>query len=207
MRQSVPKSRRITALKEPGSLEKDLQSLCRLALQKGAAGSVVIEVKELVFNTAIKRMVEMDDAYPSIHWPLSYFKDDLSETLKLYEKAVIFSVQKPAGAPAFVGGGKYDQSLVTPLFHLFDLAGIMESAAFYMGWQLSLSLAAGNCRGVFCRDQKRCIAMLKGRNCIHPYKSRPSVESAGIDAAMTAKKAGFPSETIDDYLYGILFVC
>ncbi len=207
MRQIIPKARRIMVETSPDTLENDLQELCSLAAEKGAAHAIAIKKDQVVFNDAIKKIVENHDSYPSIHWPVSYPSDDLENSLKSYNRGILFAKKKPKGMTDFPTGPVSDPEIRKTYFAVYDIAGLIESAAFYKGYHLSLSLAAGNCRSIFCPDEKRCMAMLKGRTCIHPYKSRPSMEAAGIDPAGCAKNAGIPMETINDYLYGILFVC
>jgi predicted metal-binding protein len=70
----------------------------------------------------------------------------------------------------------------------YEISAALESAGFYMGYHLSLGLAAGNCRSVFCADEKRCWPMIKGKVCVRPNMGRPSMEAAGIDAVAIAKK-------------------
>jgi len=189
-------------------LQADLESFCQQAGAAGAVDVAVIDATEVIFDEEIRKQVEIDNRYPSIHWPLNYPKDSIPEAVSVYQKGVLFRVGQDETLPRYVDGP------ITNVEHrglyqkVYEIVTLLESAAFYRGYHLALGLAAGNCRGVFCSDETRCKAMIKGQVCIHPYKSRPSLEAAGIDARTMAKKLGWQgvSETESMILAGLVFV-
>ncbi len=73
---------------------------------------------------------------------------------------------------------------------IFEIASAVESAAFYDGHYLSVGFAAGSCKSTFCYD-KPC-AVLGGEKCRLQLRSRPSMESVGIDCYRIATQLGWP---------------
>jgi predicted metal-binding protein len=180
--------RRITADVDADQLIPDLEKLKNKAMDMGASDAAVIETKDIIFNPDILRRIEADKTYPSIHWPLHYLKDDLQEAIQLYRHGIFFRVQTDAKFPDYGGGPIADENHRRNFLKIYEISTAIESAGFYMGYHLSLGLAAGNCRAVFCSDEKRCWPMIKGKICVYPNMGRPSLEAAGIDALAMAKK-------------------
>jgi len=89
--------------------------------------------------------------------------------------------------PDYGGGPISDETHRRFFIKTYQIVTDIESTAFYMGYHLTIGLAAGNCRAVFCSEEKRCWSMQKGRACIRPNIGRPSMEAAGIDAVAMAK--------------------
>ncbi len=186
--------RRISAEIDPVLLRRDLERLRDKALAAGAGDAAVIEKSDIRFDQKILERVELDNGFPSIHWPLKYEKDDLKGTLQLYDRGIFFRLKPPSDIPDYGGGPIPDMVHRELYLKTYEITSLIESAAFYMGYHLCLGLASGNCRSVFCADEKRCWAMLKGRVCIHPNIGRPSMEAAGIDARSMAKALGWRME-------------
>ncbi len=178
--------RRIPTRIDPQQLETDLEYLRNKGLSAGAADCAVITRDEIVFNPDILRQVEADNRLPSIHWPLDYPKDDLNETIDTYKWAVFFQLPPDNTIPAYGGGPIAELEHRQRYIRTYEIVTIIESSAFYMGYHLAIGLASGNCRSVFCPDEKRCRATLKGQTCIRPNIGRPSMEAAGIDARAMA---------------------
>ena len=171
---------------DPGQLEKDLAYLQGKALSKGACDCAVIKKTDIVSNPDILRRVESDNRLPSVHWPLDYPRDDLNEAIEAYEWAVFFQIAIDPSMPD-PGGGPIEPTAHRQKFiKTYEIVTVIESSAFYMGYHLAIGLASGNCRAVFCPEQKRCPATLKGRTCIRPNMGRPAMEAAGIDARAMA---------------------
>lgn len=182
---------RIAARDDPDRLADSLKQLCEKATREGALDTVVIRSDQVTFNSSLRQQVSADDGYPSIHWPLIYPKDDIVEAIRAYQYGLFFRIPSPPGMPAY-GGGPIDNIRHRESYiRLYNLVTMLESACFYSGYHLAMGLASGNCRSVFCSDEKRCWPMLKGKACIHPNKGRPSMEAAGIDAAAMAEEAGW----------------
>jgi predicted metal-binding protein len=180
--------RRITADVDSDQLIPDLEQLKSKAMDMGASDAAVIENKDIIFNPDILRRIEADQKYPSIHLPLNYPKDDLQEAIRLYQHGIFFRVDTDEKFPDYGGGPITDEKHRQIFLKIYEISTAIESAGFYMGYHLSLGLAAGNCRAVFCADEKRCWPMIKGKTCVYPNMGRPSIEALGIDAVAMAKK-------------------
>lgn len=182
---------RIAVKDDPVILAGNLKLLCEKAKQGGATDTIVINSDQVVFNTSIRERVNADDGYPSVHWPLIYPKDDIAEAIGAYQYGIFFRIPTPPGMPVYGGGPIDDIGHRNSYVRLYDLVTILESACFYSGYHLAMGLAAGNCRSVFCSNEKRCRPMLKGKACIYPNRGRPSMEAAGINAPAMAAHAGW----------------
>ena len=180
--------RRIAPQLDPVQLGQDLEQLRDQALASGAAEAAVIKREDIVFDQGIRLRIEKNDRYLSVHWPLQYPRDDLEEAILAYQWAIIFRVNTDDNFPNYAGGPIPDNIHRQVYVKLYEIVAEIESTGFYMGYHLSLGLAAGNCRSVFCADENRCWPMLKGRPCIRPNLGRPSMEAAGLDALAMARK-------------------
>jgi predicted metal-binding protein len=174
---------------DPEQLKRDLEVLRNKARNAGSADTAIISAADVVFNPEVKARVDADDGYPSIHWPLDYPKDNVEEAVRAFQSGVFFRVKViDPHMPNYGGGPISNPAHRQNYLQVYEIVTLLESASFYMAYHLALGFPTGNCRSIFCADEKRCRPMLKGRVCIHPYKGRPSMEAAGIDAAAMAKK-------------------
>jgi len=180
--------RRIPPQIDTNELNKDLEQLRDQALASGAAEAAVITKEDVVFNREIRHKIEKDDSYPSVHWPLHYPKDDLVEAILAYQWAIFFRMDISGNFPNYAGGPIPDNTHRQLYVKLYEIVAEIESSGFYRGYHLSLGLASGNCRSIFCTEEKRCWPMLKGKACVRPNMGRPSMEAAGIDAVAMAKQ-------------------
>jgi len=179
--------RQIVAEIDPDQLARDLEALKNKSIGIGAMEAVVVRKEDIIFNPGILERIGEDNSFASIHWPLSYPKDDIQEAIGAYEWGIFFKMETDEDFPDYGGGRISDENHLQAYKKVYEISTAIESTGFYMGYHLSLGLAVGNCRSVFCPDEKRCWPMIKGRACIRPNMGRPSVESAGIDAAAMAR--------------------
>lgn len=70
-----------------------------------------------------------------------------------------------------------------------DLCSKLQTIAFDDGYHLALSFGSGSCKDALCNGQI-CQVLDSGR-CRFPYRSRPSMESVGIDVYDLATRAGW----------------
>lgn len=192
---------------DPLQLEADLAYLREKGLSQGAAACAVIKKAAIVFNPDIIEQVARDKRLPSVHWPLEYPRDDLNEAIDAYEWAIFFQLPIDREFP-FYGGGPVAQPAHRDRYiKTYEIVTVIESSAFYMGYHLAIGLASGNCRAVFCPDEKRCSAAIKGRTCIRPNMGRPSMEAAGIDAPAMARALNWdiPADTFP-FLGGLVMI-
>jgi predicted metal-binding protein len=108
--------------------------------------------------------------------------------------------------PEFGGGPIQNATHRKSYLKVYEIVTMLESNSFYCGYHLAAGFAAGNCRAVFCQEEKRCLPMLKGKACIHPNKGRPSMEAAGMDANAMAKNLGWDPLENRSVIYGLLLV-
>ena len=192
-----PNVRKIPAFSDDQRLGEDLDALIRMMRDDGASQAAIVNVEDISFDPGIKTKAEQDNAFASIHWPLDYPKDDILEAVAAYRKGLFFQILPDAGLPAYGGGPISDENHRKLYFKVADIVSRTESAAFYLGYHLVIGLGTGNCRSIFCADEKRCAAMIRGKKCIHPYKGRPSLEAVGIDARALAGNLNFTLPTGD----------
>ncbi len=192
---------------DPGQLERDLHYLRDKALAAGAGDCTVVGGDVIAWNPDIPAQMAADHRLPSIHWPLDYPRDDLREAMDCYQWAVFFQLPMDNTVPDYGGGPITDPAHRRRYIQTYEIVTVIESAAFYMGYHLALGLASGNCRSVFCPDEKRCQAALKGHTCIRPNIGRPSMEAAGIDARAMAKAIDWelPAESAP-FLGGLVMI-
>ena len=178
--------RQIPAYIDKTRLASDIEKLKDQAIDDGARDSAIVNRQEIIFNPKLLKKVESDNRYPSVHWPLFYPKDELREAIDAFEWAVFFRMPIEETMPDYGGGPISDDAHRRLFSKTYQIVTDIESTAFYMGYHLTIGLAAGNCRAVFCSDEKRCWPMLKGRACVRPNMGRPSMAAAGIDAVAIA---------------------
>jgi len=198
--------RRILPAIDPKQFETDLNRLCEMAIESGAEAAVVIEASDVVFSSEILERVSSDDSCASVHWPLHYPKDDIIEAVKAYRQGIFFRVTGDKGMPAYGGGPIQNAAHRKKYFKVYEIVTVLESTSFYYGYHLAAGFAAGNCRAIFCMNEKRCLPMLKGKACIHPNKGRPSMEAAGMDAIAMAKNLDWNPVENSSVIFGLLMV-
>ena len=101
-----------------------------------------------------------------------------------YGWAVVFGLEIPPEVT--VRDKATIQARVEAYKKVFEIASAVESAAFYDGHYLSVGFAAGSCKSTFCWD-KPC-AVLNREKCRFQLRSRPSMESVGIDCYRIASE-------------------
>jgi predicted metal-binding protein len=180
--------RQIAAEIDLDQLTEDLEQLKNKAINMGADEAAVIHNQDIIFSPELLAHINADNSYASIHWPILYPKDNIEEAIRMYQWGVFFRIIVDTDFPDYGGGPIPDDQHRRTYLKIYEITTAIESAGFYMGYHLSLGLASGNCRAIFCHEEKRCWPMIKGKVCVHPNKGRPSMEAAGIDAAAMAEK-------------------
>lgn len=197
----------VSAETDPLVFENDVGRLADLARETGAAEIAVISPEDIVFNASLPESMRADDTFSSIHWPPEYPLDNLKDALFSFRKGIFLCIRAEPGMPDYGGGPIVDPFHRDRYRKLYEIVTAIESRAFYMGYYLAMGFAAGNCRSIFCADADRCIAMTRAKACNKPYKSRPSMAAAGMDAAQMSCNAGWPPDIIKDpLLAGIVMV-
>jgi predicted metal-binding protein len=200
--------RQIPAAVDTARLPADIEKLKNQALSDGASDSAIVNHTEIIFNPDLLKKVASDNNFPSVHWPLVYPKDEIREAIDAFEWAVFFRMPVDNAMPDYGGGPVSDEAHRRIFSKTYQIVTDLESTAFYMGYHLAIGLAAGNCRAVFCGDEKRCPPMYKGQACVRPNAGRPSMESAGIDAVAIAKHLNWkmPKDASYPVLAGLVLI-
>jgi predicted metal-binding protein len=193
-------------------LKKALDELCELALEEGAHECAVIECEDLVIKEISSDIPDVPVEDRSIFWPQVCFpKDSIQDAIWQYSWAVVFRLDVDGEESSEEGGGdgasparRY--SLQAADEQVFRIAGRVESASFYKGFYLAMGLAAGNCKDVFCKTEKKCQALTVGKSCRHPLKPRPSLEACGLDLRDIAERAGWKDLDEGTFLMGMVFI-
>ena len=193
-------------------LKKALEELCELALEEGAHECAVIDCEGLVLKDISDDIPDVPVEERSIFWPQVCFpKDSIQDAIRLYSWAVVFRLNIDGEGSS--GGGGGDGALSASRYYtkaadeqVFRIAGRVESASLYKGFYLAIGLAAGNCKDVFCKTEKKCQALTVGKPCRHPLKPRPSIEACGLDPGDIAGRAGWKDFDEGSFLMGMVFI-
>jgi len=185
--QEPKKVRQIPAQRDPNEVKTDLETLRKRAVEVGASDAAIISGSDIVFSKALRKRVAADKGYSSIHWPLDYPKDDVEAAIQAYENGIFFRVKVDAKMPDYGGGPVTDPTHRETIQRVYEIATVLESESFYMGYHLAIGFATGNCRAIFCAQEPSCWAAVKGRKCVQPYKGRPSMEAVGMNSVAMAR--------------------
>lgn len=184
------KVRKVPPRIDEKQLNTDLKFLRQEAKDNGAVNVAIIDKDAIIFNAKLAERCRKT-SFISYHWPVNYPNDSVKEAVLAFQRTIFFRVAHDKDMPEFQGDPIPDENYRKIYLQVYEIATLIESTAFYMGYHLALGFAAGNCRSIFCPDDRRCIAMLNGQACRQPYRGRPSMEAAGIDARAMARKLGW----------------
>jgi predicted metal-binding protein len=185
--------RKIKEKISPKTLEDDLEKYRQLAIELGATDARIINVDMIKIEERVRA---------KCIWPKCLFYgtnahcppngpgvEEVRKIVYGYRYGIFVKLSMP---PEDVVGQKaIENKLVFRHYkNMFEIISRTESAAFYDGYYLALGFASGCCKSVFCPDVS-CNAIIPGQRCRAPFKSRPSLESAGINAFALATKVGW----------------
>ena len=85
--------------------------------------------------------------------------------------------------------GKFDPDQIKRMRAVLEIPAQVESAAFYDGYYLALAYG-GACKIMYCGGVE-CQAIQPGQHCRFPYRSRPSMEAAGMDVFRMCAQVGW----------------
>jgi len=203
------KIERITAERTRSAVKADLASFLAEAKALGADDARIVTARDLArsLRAGTARTGHRDAASPqaretrSIHWPEPLYPHDrIDEAIRLYQWGVAFKVEVrtpvlPQGTGVLAAAGPDPSSVRQAHEAVFRIGASLESECFYRGYHLAMAFASADCRDIFCGDQPRCWALIKGRPCLHPYKARPSLEACGISPSVLAENLGWATGT------------
>ncbi len=214
--------------------ERELDSLCQIALDNGAEKAVPIPASDVVIDerVSMKCLVPICSFYGrNIMCPPNLISvEHFKRIASLYSAAILIQIPSSSRpAPPEVASAvslddvwktmnptnRVDHMKSTPTIEyfnelkasqekLYSIINAIESASLKAGNRFSIGFAAGGC--LLC---EKCVGPDSSEPCNHPFKARPSMEAMGIDVVGTAEKAGI----IIDFLgtqssnwFGLIFI-
>lgn len=152
------------------------QTLCALALEKGAAQTVPFVISDIAFDerTLMKCMFGCADWGKGLTCPSRPGFPSMEQWRRMLEKyswgVIVHAHEKHASQRASLS---------------------LEERAFHDGYYLAFSMSdCGLCKT--CAGQEGCA------ECRHPEKARPAFHSVGIDVFKTARGLGMEIFTLPD---------
>ena len=211
------KSRLISLQVPYETLKHDLENLRLEALNLGAsmAETVPAQWAEVDERVRLKCAIPLCSYYGAcLHCPPNGFQPDfIRAALKRYSWAILFAIEVTP-VEHFAGDSTEREAGLEWSKKCMEIAAKVETLAFGQGYRFALGLAQSCCLKVLCH-QDRCL-VLGGGKCPYPLKSRPSVESLGIDVYRLVTQVGWdiypiyrtvdPKEVPRALTVGIIFV-
>jgi predicted metal-binding protein len=168
-----------------------LQGYERLALEAGATRAAGLPAEHIPVDERVSLKCSIPKCFgygTGANCPPHSLKpEETRRIVQQYRWALAFGLQIP---PEVVVRNKATiQPRVEAYKKIFEIASVVESAAFYDGHYLSVGFAAGSCKSTYCYDQP--CAVLSGEKCRLALRSRPSMEAVGIDCYRIATELGW----------------
>ncbi len=201
---SVKKDISLTQLKE------DLDRYEKIARDNGCTHVKIMEIKEVVldYRAKFKCSVPKCPYYnTNINCPPytpSY--ESIERFIKQFQFSLLVGVEMPS---SFLTRSKKGQNIHNTFAYehssevmagrkkIPEIISKIESKAFYDGYYFATAFSAGPCKALWCMDVE-CQALVKGKSCRYPLRSRPSMEGCGIDVFGTVTNAGWEIYPIGD---------
>lgn len=215
-RETVPYVNEPYFRKHPEEIEKDLAFLSELALNLGATRATLLAAQDIVIDVRVPNKCRI----PPCHGygsnlmcpPRSPKPQETEEIVNNYKQALfvrkelksdeVLSQVKQESSPEDAAKKKNQFRLNE--MDINTLVSRLEGEAFYLGYYLAFAFGAGPCFICGSKNltpdgnlQVICEGLEAGR-CIHPMKSRYSLEACGIDVYATSSKLGWPIYVIGE---------
>jgi predicted metal-binding protein len=116
------------------------------------------------------------------------FGASMAEIIPRYSKAILFALDIDP-PQEFSDRSKERDAVKEWARKCFEITGMLETLAFSRGYYLAMGFSQASCIKALC-GLERCL-VLEGSKCPYPLKSRPSMESAGIDVYRLVTKVGW----------------
>jgi predicted metal-binding protein len=176
-------------------LLRDVEEYCTYAMELGATDGRVIRVSDIVLDPRVR----LKCLYPKCRWygtnahcpPYALDLDEVKTIFAKYRYGILYRIQVPA--EDFIGSYNNLQGKSRPAMRQtvnYKIASQVEARAFYDGYPFAVGFAGGPCKPVFCQN-KECTAIIPGKGCSAPLKSRTSMEGVGINAIAMAVQSGW----------------
>ena len=185
-------SKLIALEKEPEILENDLEIFKKKALDLGASLAEIIPAEWIEIDERVRLKCSIPTCPyfdKSIHCPPhSPDVDLMRKTISRYHHAILYALEiRPT--TDFSDHSKGGEASKKWANKCLEITGKLETLAFGNGYHLAMGFSQASCLKALC-GQDRCL-VLEGGKCPYPLKSRPSMESVGIDVYRLATKAGW----------------
>ena len=116
--------------------------------------------------------------------------DSVTKFLARFSFALLVGLKVPSEVVT-ASDNNNDKERLLARRKLSNIITEIESEAFYDGHYFATGFSSGSCKGTWCVNLP-CQALEKGKNCRFPLKSRPSMESVGMDVFKMLNNAGWP---------------
>lgn len=170
--------------------EKKYEELKNMALKSGASRVAFFSASKVVIDDRIRLKCEVPHC-ENLHKNLMcYYAPGVERMKKLiqaYEVALLLQTIHPVDSPVKKQGHGSVIDAYASSIPLHKIINKVEPAALMMGFGYAVGFIGGPCK--LC---KTCVGPFSKDQCRHPFMSRPSMESVGMDVALIAKNAGLP---------------
>jgi len=177
-------------MKSKSAQNKKYRELKDLALKSGASRVAVFPARKVVIDDRIKIKCEVPQCENLRKNLMCYYAPDVERMKKLvqaYETALLIQTVHPVETPVKKRGHGSVIDAYASSIPLHTIINKVESAALMRGFGYAVGFIGGPCK--LC---KTCVGPFSKEQCRHPFMSRPSMESVGMDVALIAKNAGLP---------------
>jgi predicted metal-binding protein len=184
---------RLISLETPlEALKKDLETFRQRALELGASMAEIIPANwvEVDERVRLKCFVPLCGHYGKNphcppHGPDVEF---MRKALRRYSWAVLYALDV---VPVSEFAQRTRPKTSLEWFRKnFEIAGEVETMACGSGYYLATAFSQGSCKAALCAEADGC-RVLEGKGCANPLKSRPSMESVGIDVFGLVTRVGW----------------
>ncbi len=161
----------------------DLDKYCEKAIQAGATDAKVIHPSTVVTAPWVRFKCLFGCPYKHRYScpPHTPTPAETQALLDSYRRAILFHVEAP-----------YSKERARNMIAYMDALVKLEGELFKDGYYKAFLMLAGPC--VLCKE----CGLNEGIPCRFPAKTRPSMESCGIDVFQTARNNGFFIKTLKE---------
>lgn len=185
-------SKLITLDKDPDELARDLEDFRQKVLDLGASMAEIIPTDWIDIDDRVRLKCSIPTCPyydKSIHCPPhSPDLDMMRKTISRYRHAVLFAldISPTTDFSDHSQGGEASKKWASKCL---EITGKIETLALGNGYHLAMGFSQASCIKALC-GQERCL-VLEGAKCPYPLKSRPSMESVGINVYRLVTKVGW----------------
>ncbi len=173
------------------ALRSDAERYARTALELGASAAHMVPASAVVIDDRVVLKCEVPKCFGygtcANCPPYAPSTERMRAIAAKYEVAVV--VRLDVSPEIIVRNRDTIVERVDAYKTVLSIVNAVESAAFYDGHYLSVGLAAGSCKSLFCHDVE--CAVLSQEKCRHNLVARPSMEAVGVDCFALAASLGW----------------